>query len=339
MANYRYPRENIQKGIDYLQIQVVKTEFGKARSERTLNSPVASFVNRGQKNPSGTGPGGTYTALQSQSTTVPELLRPNGFAKNQSKNIISTVILPMPSNISDSNQVTYSDDSLDAVTAEVAGFARGVMSESFNKNLITALGTRSQDFLNTIGASGGELKDIYLGQLAASAAQIAGVGNITLNQILARGENQILNPNMELLFSGPTIRNFRFSFKMTPRDESESKDVKNIIRTFKKNMAPKASDKFFLGAPNIFELSYIETDRETGRPSDHKFLHKFKQCALTDITVNYTGENIYATYADGTPVSIIMDLTFKELEPIYNTDYIDSGNEGYDPRLHGGVGY
>lgn len=327
---FRYPRENIKAGIDYLQIQVVKTEFGKARSERTLNNyPVASFVNRGQKKPSGTGPGGTYTALQSQSTTVPELLRPNGFAKNKSENIISTIILPMPSNISDSNQVTYSDDSLDAVTAEVAGFARGVMSESFDKNLITALGTRAQEFLNTVGTSGGALKDIYLGQLAASAAQIAGVGNITLNQILARGENQILNPNMELLFSGPTIRNFRFSFKMTPRDEKESEEVKNIIRTFKVNMAPKASDKFFLGAPNIFELRYVETDKETGKASMHKFLHRFKQCALTDITVNYTGENIYATYADGTPVSIIMDLTFKELEPIYDIDYQGVGGVGY----------
>jgi hypothetical protein len=214
----------------------------------------------------------------------------------------------------------------------VAGFARGVISESFDKNLIGALGTRAQEFLNQVGAQGGSIKDIYLGQLAASAAQIAGVGNITLNQILARGENQILNPNMELLFNGPTIRNFRFSFKMTPRDEKESADVKNIIRTFKKNMAPKASNQFFLGAPNIFELRYVETDKDTGRAFNHQFLHKFKQCALTDITVNYTGENIYATYSDGTPVSIIMDLTFKELEPIYASDY-DT------PEGKTGVGY
>jgi len=326
--NYRYPRENIKAGIDYLQIQVIKTEFGKPRSTRTLNNfPVTQqvTVNRGQK-------GKAYAAQLTTNTGTREttqLLREAGFAKNKSENVISTIILPMPSNISDSNQVTYSDDSLDAVTAEVAGFARGVMSESFDKNLIGALGTRAQEFLNDVGKNGGALKDIYLGQLAASAAQIAGVGNITLNQILARGENQILNPNMELLFNGPTIRNFRFSFKMTPRDEKESADVKNIIRTFKQNMAPKASNQFFLGAPNIFELRYVETDKDTGRASNHKFLHRFKQCALTDITVNYTGENIYATYADGTPVSIIMDLTFKELEPIYDIDYEGVGGVGY----------
>jgi hypothetical protein len=42
------------------------------------------------------------------------------------------------------------------------------------------------------------------------------------------------------------------------------------------------------------------------------------------MSVNYTGENVYATYSDGTPVSMIMDLTFKELEPIYSGDYKDS---------------
>ena len=316
----RYPRENIKAGIDYLQIQVVKTEFGKPRTEETQ---VPVYVNRGQKNPTGSGPDGLYPAQQT--ITRNTLLKEAGFAKNKSESIIASVILPMPSNITDTNQVSYSDDTLDAVTAEVAGYAGNLMRSSS----ATEIANTMTSFVQGIGNRADQLKDIYLGQLAASAAQIAGVGNITLNQILARGENQILNPNMELLFNAPTIRNFRFSFKMTPRDEKESEEVKNIIRTFKVNMAPKASDKFFLGAPNIFELRYVETDKETGKASMHKFLHRFKQCALTDITVNYTGENIYATYADGTPVSIIMDLTFKELEPIYDIDYTGVGGVGY----------
>ncbi len=58
-------------------------------------------------------------------------------------------------------------------------------------------------------------------------------------------------------------------------------------------------------------------------------LHRFKDCALSDMSIQYTGDNVYATYADGTPISMIMDLTFKELEPIYNTDYNDVGGVGY----------
>ena len=37
---------------------------------------------------------------------------------------------------------------------------------------------------------------------------------------------------------------------------------------------------------------------------DHPFLHKFKQCFLTNVSVNYTGEGVYATYDDATPVSM-----------------------------------
>jgi len=39
------------------------------------------------------------------------------------------------------------------------------------------------------------------------------------------------------------------------------------------------------------------------------------------MSVSYTGEGIYSTYEDGTPVSMILDLSFKETQPIYDIDY------------------
>jgi hypothetical protein len=41
------------------------------------------------------------------------------------------------------------------------------------------------------------------------------------------------------------------------------------------------------------------------------------------MSVNYTGEGTYATYGGklSAPVSMVMDLGFKELEPIYSGDY------------------
>jgi hypothetical protein len=60
---------------------------------------------------------------------------------------------------------------------------------------------------------------------------------------------------------------------------------------------------------------------------DHKFLNKFKICALTDVSVNYTADGVYATYHDGTPISMTMDLSFSELTPIYNEDYDEYGND------------
>jgi hypothetical protein len=50
------------------------------------------------------------------------------------------------------------------------------------------------------------------------------------------------------------------------------------------------------------------------------------------MSVNYTGEGTYATYGapEYSPVSMVMDLTFKELEPVYDIDYIDSNGNAID---------
>ena len=111
---------------------------------------------------------------------------------------------------------------------------------------------------------------------------------------------------------------------MTPRSAQEARQCKLIIRSFKQNMAPKTGgdtiggSAIFMKTPNLFELRYRKGN------SDHPFLNKFKQCFLTNVAVNYTGEGVYATYDDATPISMQLDLQFKEIEPIYFDDYDQS---------------
>ena len=52
------------------------------------------------------------------------------------------------------------------------------------------------------------------------------------------------------------------------------------------------------------------------------------------MSVNYTNAGTFASYADGTPVSIQMSLTFKELNRIYHEDYDD-----FNLRDNNGVGF
>ena len=244
-----------------------------------------------------------------------------------------TILLPIPSNIQDNNSTNYGSSELNSIAGAALGGVMNVMESG--KNLIddkgnfkpAAVTDAAKKSLKSVWESfGDDLPGFLTRKLASSAVGIFGV-NITPNQILARSEGAILNPNMELLFNGPTLRSFRFSFKMTPRNPDEGEQIKKIIRCFKKNMAPKVGkSSTFLETPNVFELTYRQGS------SDHKFLNKFKQCFLSDISVNYTGEGTYATYHDGTPVSMTMDLTFKELEPVYDSDY--TKGEGLE-----GVGY
>jgi hypothetical protein len=184
--------------------------------------------------------------------------------------------------------------------------------------------TKALDLAGQVSGSG--LAKQYF---ASQALQSLG-SNITLEQVLARTTGSVINPNMELLFNGPGLRQFKFTFRFTPRYKEEGVEVKKIIKAFKRNMAPKGSGENFLRTPNIFQINYMEGSNE------HPFLNKFKLCALTNMSVNYTGDGVHATYVDGTPISMQMDLSFSELTPIYNEDYneIEKFEKG-----HLGVGY
>lgn len=287
----RYPYTLIAETTDYLQIDVIKY---KPIGKDIVNAP--------------------------------------GGRRNQGKSKIKTILLPIPSNISDSNSTKYGDSSLNSIGAAAVGgilnvmgsgkeFTKG-MKEGTQAGLDAATGAFAE-ISGTAGGIGG-MQGFLTRKLATDAAGLAGV-NITPDQLLARTTGEILNPNMELLFNGPSLRSFRFSFKMTPRNDTEAGEIKKIIRCFKTHMAPKVSsgegstttNTTFLSTPDVFELRYRQGATE------HSFLNKFKQCFMESINVSYTADGTYATYDDGTPVSMVMTLSFKEIEPVYNVDYGD----------------
>ena len=208
------------------------------------------------------------------------------FRRLSNKRPISTVLLPMPSNLQDGNSVSYNDSQMNSITAAAIGGFTGAAKAGQAKSGSDALEGVKKVFGATAVESGvaglgmGNATDLATKYLAAQAVNIFGA-NVTLEQIMSRQTGEIFNPNMELLFSGPTLRAFKFQFKMMPRNRDESDQVKRIIRTFKKNMAPKTSQsRLFLNTPNIFELRYRQGE------SEHKFLHKFKQCELQYLAVN-----------------------------------------------------
>jgi hypothetical protein len=131
--------------------------------------------------------------------------------------------------------------------------------------------------------------------------------------IVGRSTGQVLNRNLELLFKGPKLRQFSFNFTFTPRTDTEAATVKEIIRFFKRSMAPQiAPQRLFLYTPDIFQLKYIHNNGE-----DHPFMNRFKPCALTNFSANYTPGNSYMTYKDGSMTQYQIAMTFSELEPIY----------------------
>ena len=256
------------------------------------------------------------------------LISKAGARRNSSESRIKTIILPIPSNISDTNAAKFGESELNTIGASLLGGVKGIMEsgQAFTGGFqsgLDAVGNEIQQTIKGLSSSSGGFEGIsgfITRKAASSAVGILGV-NVSPQQILARTQGEILNPNLELLFGGPTLRSFRFSFKFTPRNQSEAQEVKEIIRCFKMNMAPKVKgadvsiEGTMMKTPNVFELRYKQGAK------DHEFLNRFKQCFLETISVNYTADGTYATYENGEPVSMIMDLSFKEIEPIYDVDY------------------
>ena len=346
----RYPQKIFTDGTDFLQIDMMDyVPVAKATGTEKIfrQVPVAEFVGPPDQSMKKSDDGNNFLIDTGRTRTKYKsyVSNPNErFRKNTNKEPLGSVLLPIPSDIQDGNVVNYTDDTMNTLVGAGLGGAEGLMKSlgslaatgDFGKMPGAAL-EQLKGTLEGTGLTIGNAQSLATKYLAAQAISIFG-GNVSLDQLLAREGGQIFNPNMELLFNGPSLRNFNFTFKMTPRSADEAQEVKQIIRFFKRGMAPKAgSGGLFLQTPNVFELTYRKGI------DNHPFLNRFKQCFLTNINTNYTGEGVYSTYEDGTPVSIIMTLSFKELAPIYDIDYdsytTGEGDERKDFKSPGGVGY
>ena len=231
-----------------------------------------------------------------------------GFSdRAQDRNGIGTVILPIPGGIQDTNSVQWAGQNMNALDAGLADLALSGITggaDGFFGNL--------QQQADRIRGGSSEVS-------TAVAAAFAGAASGTGGQLLTRTTGAVINPNLELLFSGPALRTFSFQFKLNAREAAESKEIVKILRFFKQgSAAQKSSSHLFLKSPHTFQIQYLHRGPEG---DDNPFMNKIKECALQSVAVNYTPEGNYATFDDGAMTSYELTLQFSELEPVFNNDY------------------
>ena len=229
---------------------------------------------------------------------------------------LERIILPMQPNLSETNSVDWGGDKLNAIEGTMAQGALGAIQglSNFDTSAVkNAAGSTIVDLKQFI-------QDPALGPFIAAYFAGQAVGK----HITARATGQVINPNLELLFSGPRLRTFNFNFTFTPRSSEEALEIKKIIKTFKRNSAPQRStSSLFLKTPRIFKLEYIYNDTD----NQHPFLNKFKPCAMTNLAVNYTPDGSYMTYDNGSLTSYALSMSFGEIEPIYADEIEDNWDD------------
>ena len=155
-------------------------------------------------------------------------------------------------------------------------------------------------------ASAGTLKQMEPEIQARALSQLAKLP--VLNNLRELSTRTKTNPFRDVLFESVGYRAFAFKYRFFPKNKSESQKIYNIINTLKIHMHPELSGgKLFYLYPSEFDIQYYYKDEE------NNYLNRFARCALTDLNVEYGGEQ-FATFEDGSPVEIGLSLTFQELE-------------------------
>jgi hypothetical protein len=218
--------------------------------------------------------------------------------------ITDTVALYMPDTLAFSQSQNFEN-------IQAGGIAAGVLSGG--ESVINAIkqGGNPADIGKKIGV---QITPFVLSQLAKNAG---GIFQVAFSQAFG----VVQNPMLEVLYSSPSFRTFRFDFQFYPRSEKEAEEVQNIIQRLRFHQAPEVAqggtNGFFLVPPSEFDISFYYNGQINPN------IPKISTCVLEAMDVDYApgGFSAYevpnqkAKYGGtGMPVSIRLGLQFKETE-------------------------
>ena len=228
--------------------------------------------------------------------------------------ITDSVAIYLPPNVTDSYANTYNATEtglLGYLAASGGAITSAVRNDDFTAAAEAILGT-----------SGGLLEEVAknLGLSIAELFTQAEGGYELANKIFGRSAN----PYLEVLYGGPQLRTFTYSFKFAPKNEKERDNVQKIIQLFRFHSAPemKNDHSMFLGLPSEFDIHYMY-QAEDGVANENLYYPKIATCVLQSVNTNFTPNGV-RSHADGSPVVITMDLQFLETEMI-TKDHIQEG--------------
>ena len=256
------------------------------------------------------------------------------------------ILMYMPQDVSTSMSTSWGGKEISNVAAGLlSGYANTASADG--KGALQNLQTGMKNMASAIPTTAGAAL-VNMG-LQATGAQ----GNLGMNDILGGTAGVILNPNTELLFGGPSIRNIGFKFKMAARSEKEARSMLRICRKFQYHASSKmgastdltentlkglqtignlagnvpkennlsdekikewATSNNFISIPDLCLFKYMTgSDQNT-------YLNQYKACAITNVDVNFTPDGSYSTLIGGYPSAIELSINLVETKIIYRTE-------------------
>ena len=251
------------------------------------------------------GGSGNYSPEGDSDTEVYEVFDP-------AKQLPSTIIIAMPQDIGTQIGAQWGGKSFGFLGKGVAGVGANIAKGTLEgiKDATSGIG----DIIRQ-GSTSDALKSFGASLTTAALNSIPGVGgNLSVNDIVQGGSSKILNPNVELMYEGPTLRELSLKFKLVARTSTESKIIKEIATSFRKAAAPANKDSRFINLPAYVRMRYMRGGKQ------NQNLPKHRMFAINGVDVNYTPDGQYIVYEDGYVPSIEIGLALQETKIIFFED-------------------
>lgn len=164
--------------------------------------------------------------------------------------------------------------------------------------------------LSILSKSGNAAEEQVKESIKKALADKAGGEGRALYAAEQIAKGTVVNNQVESIFETIDRRTFQFDFRMIPRSQKEAKQINEIVKSFRKNMAPSIPDPSKtrqMIVPSLFEMNFY---------SDSKInenLPRIGRSICTACNITYGGERI-SMYKDSQPIETSMQLTFQELE-------------------------
>ncbi len=260
--------------------------------------------------------------LDLTSTAKQQVVMLTAYTKEGEKVTPQTIYLPCPTGIGFNDSAAFGTIDLGIIGSSV------LEAVNVAQNTEGSTGTRAKAGVDAFVDTASSISAGQAAKIGMSLTPFAEQANLS--------SRSLSNPNTNSNFTGNSVRQFSFNFKMIANSEAEAEAIRQIHQRFRYYTYAKAQtgeNKFTLDYPPVWTVKFL--DFETGK--ENKFIPAIYSSYLTTVGTTFnSGANMF--YSDGAPLEVDMALTYQETRVLQRDDLINMESGQMSEREIGGDG-
>lgn len=233
---------------------------------------------------------------------------------------IESICLPCPGNVTFTDAAEYATINM----GDIAAGAEVINAFQQGGSITDKIGKAAKEAKTQAGSGG---------SLGAKMLLAKKLGMEGVSSAIGFAAKQVLNPRTNTTFSGNTLRNFQFDFKMIGQSPAEVRAIDRIQNTFRHNTyaSEVGGRKLLLQYPAQWHVEFLD-----GNMNELEYMPKIFACYLTTAACTINAENnVWRT--DMSPHEVSVSLSFQETKVLTRNEMEDlemnSNRENADTRF------